>query len=145
MNANELFSLAQKRGKQLDLPYAGALTPNEAHALADAATLVDVRTAAELLYVGRIPAAAAVEWQSYPGMEINPRFADDLRHVADMEKPALFICRSGARSHHAAAAAAALGYQAYNVLEGFEGDLNENKQRNTVNGWRARELPWIQT
>ena len=34
---------------------------------------------------------------------------------------------------------------AYNVLEGFEGDRNEKGHRNTVGGWRAAGLPWAQS
>jgi len=33
----------------------------------------------------------------------------------------------------------------YNVLEGFEGDKDENGHRNTINGWRFHRLPWEQT
>ena len=142
-----IFSEAKARGKQMDLPYAGALMPPQAHALADnaAAMLIDVRTAAELAYVGRVHTAAAIEWQSYPTMEVNIRFVEELREIAPAGMPLLFLCRSGARSHYAAAAAAAAGYEAYNVLEGFEGDLDGEGHRNNVNGWRARQLPWVQT
>jgi rhodanese-related sulfurtransferase len=50
--------LAQERGRELGLPYAGALTPQEAievWQLAPGARLVDVRTRAEWDWVGRIP------------------------------------------------------------------------------------------
>ncbi|RYF58086.1 MAG: rhodanese-like domain-containing protein, partial [Comamonadaceae bacterium] len=33
---------------------------------------------------------------------------------------------------------------AYNVLEGFEGDADENGHRNLRGGWRFRGLPWRQ-
>jgi len=57
----------------------------------------------------------------------------------------LFLCRSGARSHAAAEAAHDAGHEgAYNVLEGFEGDLDEHKQRGARGGWRKAGLPWIQ-
>jgi hypothetical protein len=32
----------------------------------------------------------------------------------------------------------------YNVLEGFEGDRDPQGHRNTLGGWRAAGLPWIQ-
>jgi rhodanese-related sulfurtransferase len=49
------------------------------------------------------------------------------------------------RSHHAAAAATKAGYSdCYNLLEGFEGDTNGEKHRNTIGGWRAAGLPWEQ-
>ena len=37
------------------------------------------------------------------------------------------------------------GYpQAYNVLEGFEGDRDADGHRKTVGGWCAAGLPWVQ-
>ena len=60
MNTDEILKAAQARGKQLGLPYAGALKPTEAYALMqhhENATLVDVRTAAEWHWVGRVPDA----------------------------------------------------------------------------------------
>ncbi len=62
------------------------------------------------------------------------------------QAPVLFICRSGGRSHNAALLATQAGYaDAYNVLEGFEGDRNDEGHRNTVGGWRAAGLPWTQS
>ena len=50
------------------------------------------------------------------------------------------------RSHGAALAAAAAGYvHAYNILEGFEGDLDVDHHRGTLGGWRMRGLPWLQS
>ena len=54
-------------------------------------------------------------------------------------------CRSGGRSHNAAMIAMQSGYaDCYNVLEGFEGDRDAQGHRNTVGGWRAAGLPWVQ-
>jgi len=109
--------------------------------------LVDVRSRAEWDWVGRIPEAIMIEWNSWPSGERNPAFVDELKaRVPKTTAPTLFICRSGARSHSAAAAAALSGYtNAFNVLEGFEGDKNEQGRRNTVGGWRAAGLPWEQS
>src|SRR5438876_10602046 len=97
---------AAERAKKLGLPYAGALLPAEAHELMQAgAKLVDVRTAPELLYVGRIPGSLTVEWQTYPGSKPNPEFIGELAAAAGKDAPVMFICRSGARSHAAAEAA----------------------------------------
>jgi len=70
----------------------------------------------------------------------------ELEQAIDMDHrgPVLFICRSGARSHNAAMLANQAGYEAYNVLEGFEGDRDPQGHRNTVGGWRAAGLPWVQ-
>jgi rhodanese-related sulfurtransferase len=148
-NITPILSQAHARGEQLKLSYQGALLPVESHALLDAAPgakLVDVRTRAELDYVGRIPGSVEIEWQTYPGGAPNPHFLAQLRAQVDPESLVMFICRSGARSHAAAMAAAAAGYtQCYNVLEGFQGDKNAQAHRDTVSGWRAAGLPWYQS
>lgn len=138
---------AAERAKKLGLTYAGALTPAEAHQLMQAgAKLVDVRTKAELQYVGRVPGAVAVEWQTYPASQPNPDFLAELAAVTKKDEPVMFLCRSGARSHAAAEAAQRAGWrETYNILEGFEGDKDSQQHRNTVGGWRKAGLPWVQT
>ena len=142
-----ITKLARERAAASKLPYAGALTPSEAHALMQAgAKLVDVRTQAELYWVGRVPGSVAVEWNSFPDGTLNPNFAAQLSEVAKKDEPVMFLCRSGARSHSAAVLATRAGYsECYNVLEGFEGDKDARGQRNTVNGWRKAGLPWTQS
>jgi rhodanese-related sulfurtransferase len=144
---DDIKNAAAERGRKLGLPYAGALLPQEAHRLMQAgARLVDVRTQPELSYVGRIPGAAAVEWQTWPGGRPNPEFLAQLAAIAPKDQPVMFLCRSGARSHAAAEAALQAGWrEAYNVLEGFEGDKDEAQHRNTKNGWRKAGLPWTQS
>ncbi|QNM96931.1 rhodanese-like domain-containing protein [Chitinimonas koreensis] len=145
---NDILQRAQARAAQLGLPYSGALTPDEAHTLLAAlpnARLVDVRTHAEWQFVGTPEGAVKVEWKSWPGMTPNPHFIDQLRHQVDAEHALFFLCRTGGRSHEAAALAASQGFaECYNVLEGFEGDRDEAGQRGRVNGWKARNLPWSQ-
>ena len=34
--------------------------------------------------------------------------------------------------------------EAYNVIEGFEGDKDAEGHRNTVGGWKFARLPWVQ-
>ncbi|MBL8472084.1 MAG: rhodanese-like domain-containing protein [Rhodocyclaceae bacterium] len=146
---SDYLALARTRAEQLKVPYAGALTPREAHdllQLAPGAKLVDVRTHAEQHYVGRVPGAVEIEWQSYPTNQANPNFLTQLGQQVDREALVMFLCRSGARSHAAAKAATAAGFtNCYNVLEGFEGDKDANHHRNTVGGWRASGLPWTQS
>lgn len=139
---------AEERRREMNLPYAGSLTPPEACALLrmdPSAALVDVRTVPELLYVGRPPEAAHVEWQVFPDMTINERFCEQLAEEIAPGSAVLFLCRSGVRSHHAATAAAAAGWKAFNVLEGFEGDLDGEGRRGNMNGWRFHGLPWTQS
>ena len=138
---------ARERGKTLGVPYAGALLPAEAHQLMQGgAKLVDVRTKAELQYVGKVPGSIAVEWQTYPGNRENPEFLGELAASVSKDTPVMFLCRSGARSHAAAEAATRAGWkEAYNVLEGFEGDKDAEQHRSTVGGWRKAGLPWVQS
>lgn len=144
-----VLAAAQKRRAELGLPYYGALTPEEAHALLAATPnthLVDVRTRPEWEYVGHIPGSILIEWTMYPHGERNPRFLDELRAaVKDPEAPLIFLCRSGQRSDGAARAAAAAGYRmAFNMLEGFEGAKDTEGHRSTLGGWRKAGLPWVQ-
>jgi rhodanese-related sulfurtransferase len=144
---DEIKKAAAERAKKLGLPYAGALLPAEAHKLMQSgAKLVDVRTQPELLYVGAIPGAVSVEWQTYPGSRPNPQFLGALAAATKKDEPVMFICRSGARSHGAAEAAMRAGWrETYNVLEGFEGDKDGSGHRNSVGGWRKAGLPWTQS
>jgi len=144
---DEIKRRAAQRGEQMGLPYAGALLPAEAHELMKSgAKLVDVRTKPEVLYVGRVPGAATVEWQTYPGNKPNPEFIAELAALVPKDQPVMFLCRSGARSHAAAEAAMKAGWkETYNVLEGFEGDKDAQQHRNTVGGWRKAGLPWTQS
>jgi rhodanese-related sulfurtransferase len=141
-----IFERAARRGRELG--YAGAVTPEEAWLLqrAGAATIVDVRTRAEWELVGHVPGTPLVEWRRYGEESPNPGFLDELDDIASRDEPLLFLCRSGVRSHHAAQAAAQAGFaRAYNILEGFEGDLDDDRRRGTLGGWRRAGLPWVQS
>ena len=144
-----ILARAKQRAMENGLPYSGALLPTEAFALLECipgATLVDVRTRAELYWVGRVPGGVAVEWSSYPGGARNPDFLGQLQSAVPITSaPVMFLCRSGQRSHHAAAQATGAGYpNCFNVLQGFEGDRDAKGHRNTVGGWRVAGLPWEQ-
>ncbi len=140
--------------------YQGDVVPAEAWAMLKSdpqARLVDVRSEAEWAFVG-VPELAAlgrrpllVPWMTFPGMVRNTDFLGDLeRELAaggyQRGAPLLFMCRSGARSRAAAIAATAAGLApAYNVAEGFEGDLDEQRHRAAVGGWKQAGLPWTQS
>ena len=108
------------------------------------AVLVDVRTDAEREWVGKVPGAVAVAWKQWPGMAANQNFDAELRAVVPEGRKVVLLCRSGVRSVAAAQRAAGLGIEAYNILEGFEGDVDANGQRGQLGGWRKRGLPWHQ-
>ena len=123
------------------------------------AVLVDVRTKPEWDFVG-IPDLSAlehslhcIEWSGYPEMSKNPRFVERVTEevVSTQTTSIFFICRSGARSMKAAQAVSealslqGLDVDCVNVAEGFEGDLDPEKHRGGLNGWKARGLPWRQS
>lgn len=141
-----ILQKAKQRAQAANLPYAGALTPQEAQEvlqLTSSARLVDVRSRAELDLVGKIPHATHIEWAFYPGWVANADFAAQLDMQVDNEALVMFICRTGGRSHHAAILATAAGFaESYNVLEGFEGEADSTKQRGNINGWKVAGLPW---
>jgi rhodanese-related sulfurtransferase len=77
-------------------------------------------------------------------MAMNPDFDAGVQAVGAGGKKLVLLCRSGVRSIAAAQRATALGLQAYNILEGFEGDPDEQAHRGHTGGWRYRGLPWQQ-
>jgi rhodanese-related sulfurtransferase len=114
-----------------------------------------VRTSMEYEYVGHPLNALHVPWMDAPDWNIDTGFVDKVRQAlvkktdSDQEResiPILAICRSGKRSQAAAEELARQGFaNLYNIEDGFEGDLDNNKQRNTINGWRFADLPWEQS
>lgn len=126
--------------------YAGDISPELAWHWVQTgqAVLIDVRSDAERAWVGFVPEAKVAAWKLWPGMMENPEFDAQLRAAAHTHKKIALLCRSGLRSIPAAKRAKELGFEAYNILEGFEGDPNANAHRNTVGGWRVKGLPWKQ-
>lgn len=126
--------------------YAGDVSPQLAHEWMQSgeAVLVDIRSDAEREWVGFVPGARNVVWKQWPGMVMNPAFGDEIRAAVPEGKKAVLLCRSGVRSIAAAKRATEVGLEAYNILEGFEGDPDDNAQRGRKGGWRHRGLPWRQ-
>ena len=127
--------------------YAGSVPPQEAWRLVRSGTavLVDVRSAEERKFVGHVPGVLHVAWATGTSLTRNPRFERELEAKVGKDKTILLLCRSGKRSALAAEALTKVGFgNAFNVLEGFEGDLNERQQRGALGGWRLRGLPWVQ-
>ena len=121
------------------------------------AALVDVRTAAEWVYVG-VPvlteigkATILVEWDEFPSGTLVPDFAGRLtaeleKRGVDSDAPLYFICRSGNRSRNAAILATEAGFRrCYNIEFGFEGRLSPERHRATAGSWKAEGLPWVQS
>lgn len=126
--------------------YAGDVSPELAWAWVQSgeAVLVDVRSDAERAWVGSVPGAVALAWKHWPGMALNAHFDDGLKKAVPAGKKTVMLCRSGVRSIASARRATELGIEAYNILEGFEGDGDEHGHRGNAGGWRFRGLPWKQ-
>lgn len=115
--------------------------------------LLDVRSTMEYQFVGHVPNSVNVPLLEFPAWIPDPEFVGKARAaLADVvggpaeDHPILVICRSGGRSRAAARLLQEDGFQkVFNVSEGFEGDLDGARHRNTVNGWRFHGLPWEQT
>jgi len=126
--------------------YAGDVSPQLAYKWwhNGEAVLIDVRTDAEREWVGFVPDAIPLAWKQWPGMAMNSTFDAGLRAAVPKGKKVLLLCRSGVRSIAAAKRATELGLEAYNILEGFEGEPDENAHRGHKGGWRFHGLPWRQ-
>lgn len=116
--------------------------------------LIDIRSNMEFLFVGHPKGAIHVSWIDEPEWSVNPHFAVEVRRVLlgsangvdDNDRvPILLICRSGKRSLDAGRFLLQQGFKGvYNIEGGFEGELDNNHHRSTVNGWRFHGLPWEQ-
>jgi rhodanese-related sulfurtransferase len=132
------------------------LSPKDAFELLESnpkAVLIDVRSSMEYLFVGHPKGAVHVAWIDEPDWKINEHFAPHVRQVmlgglsshGEDVAPVLLICRSGKRSLEAGEALIKDGFpEVYNILEGFEGELDKDHHRSTIGGWRFHDLPWEQ-
>lgn len=118
------------------------------------AVMIDVRSNMEFLFIGHPTGAINVPWIDQPDWKVNPHFAADVRKVmlggiSCLEDgdcaPVILVCRSGKRSLEAGELLLRDGFRdVYNVLQGFEGELDDHHHRSTTGGWRFHELPWEQ-
>lgn len=131
--------------------------------LGNKAMFIDVRTQAEIEYVGE---ADMVDynipymvndyntWDEKNGryqMSPNSGFLSKMSDVVkaaglDKNSTIIVMCRSGDRSAGAANLMGKAGYKnVYSVEDGFEGDVaqsGDHKGQRVVNGWRNAGLPW---
>ena len=141
----------------------GNLTPAEAFKMVekdpDHTFLVDCRTRAEYQYVGHpvnayhIPLRFLSTQVGKKGYveKANPDFGKDLLSRFNPETDTLIIlCRSGNRSCTACNEAIKAGFKedkVFNMMGGFEGGKNKNKQsihygKRWAGGWKLEGLPW---
>ena len=138
---------ARAAAQSVGLAHPGGVRPLDAWTLVDSghATLVDVRSAEERHFVGHVPGSLPVAWATGTALTRNPRFVRELEAKVKKDQVVLLLCRSGKRSALAAEAAAKAGFtNVFNVLEGFEGELDAKQHRGRADGWRFHALPWIQ-
>ncbi len=116
--------------------------------------LIDIRSSMEFLFIGHPLGAIHIPWMDEPDWEINPHFVADVRKLLlggamcsakDHCAKIILICRSGNRSETAGKALLKSGLtEVYHIIDGFEGDKDENQHRSSINGWRFDGLPWEQ-
>ncbi len=141
----------------------GDLTPEDAYKMMEKdpehVFLVDCRTRAEYQFVGHpegsynIPLRFLTNNVGKKGYteEMNPNFGKDLLARFNPETDTLIIlCRSGNRSCTACNEAIKAGFaenKVFNMMGGFEGGKNENKNstyygKRWAGGWKLEGLPW---
>ena len=124
------------------------LTPKEAFEFlkqSPDAVFVDCRSEMEYLFVGHPQGAILVPWNDGPNWDINPEFVSHVKKATSVNRPVVLICRSGNRSLDAGRALEESGFsKIYNVLHGFEGELDADHHRGSITGWRFEDLPWEQ-
>ena len=127
------------------------LLPKESWALLQQlpdALFIDVRMEIEARYVGYPPRAVNIPWFEFPSMkpDADQFVAAVSAKTTSMDQTIVLICRSGERTIDAGIALEKAGFtNVVNVLEGFEGDRDDNGQRSTESGWRFQGLPWTQS
>jgi rhodanese-related sulfurtransferase len=109
------------------------------------AVFIDCRSEMEYLFVGHPTGAIHVAWNDGPNWDINPDFVAHVKKATSVNRPVILICRSGNRSLDAGRLLEDAGFtKVYNVLHGFEGELDDRHHRGTKTGWRYDGLPWEQ-
>lgn len=137
------------KNKVIENDFDGSISPIQAYELQQKyphdISFIDIRSNEERVFTGYIQNILHFTWASGTSLVRNPRFTKEVEHKIKKDSIVLLLCRSGQRSKLAAIALKSAGFEhVYNINEGFEGDLNENQQRNQVNGWKFHQLPWIQ-
>ncbi|MSQ57244.1 MAG: rhodanese-like domain-containing protein [Limnohabitans sp.] len=111
------------------------------------ALLIDVRMEIESMYVGRPPGSINIPWYEYPEFtpDVHAFTSAVMAEANNLSRALVLICCSGQRTIDTALALEEAGFtQVINVVHGFEGDLNDQHQRSSINGWRFDGLPWEQ-
>ena len=124
----------------------------------DGVSIIDVRTPEEYIFVGHAPMARNIplgfieyQWnaeENEPLFKLNPDFAPAVMGKFALTNTLLVTCRSGGRSALAVNGLAKAGFtNAYNIIDGFEGDkVGEEGSvylgKRMKNGWKNSGAPW---
>jgi rhodanese-related sulfurtransferase len=149
-------------------PYDLYLTPQEAYqkklAAGEGILLIDVRTRAEVKFIGMADAVDAnipvrmlrddYAWNeksaTYRTRE-NPDFIAAVERLLDIRgldrhSPIILMCQSGSRVPIAAQLLHQAGfgevYTQYQGFEGFKAKQGPDRGKRIVNGWKNANLPW---
>ena len=134
-----------------------SITAKQAYAFLDEhpeAELIDIRSAMEFTFVGHPIGATNIAWIDGSEWKVILEFPENLfdflqkkypQHPNPKELPVVLICRSGVRTLDAGAMLMEEGFtQVVHINEGFEGEIDDNKHRGNIGGWRYHDLPWEQ-
>jgi len=124
----------------------------------DKVKVIDVRTPEEFAFVGHPEMAwnIPVSFVTYEkkggkfeyGPKANPDFVAQVKELAKPTDVLLVTCRSGGRGAMAVNQLAAAGFtNAYNIVDGVEGDLVQDPEsvfngKRMKNGWK-NSAPWV--
>ena len=149
-------------------PFDLYLTPQEAYqkklADGDATLLIDVRTRAEIKFIGiadtvdaNIPVRMLRDDNAWSEKSATYRTRENPDFIAAVERliesrgmnrraPIILMCQSGSRAPVAARLLHQAGfaevYTQYQGFEGFKAKQGPEKGQRVVNGWKNANLPW---
>ena len=149
-------------------PYGLYLTPLEAYRMKtenpQTVLLIDVRTRAEIKYIGIADAVDAhipvrflrddYAWSKKSNTYrtlVNPDFVAAVERLLqqrgfDRETTIILMCQSGSRVPTAARLLHEAGfgevYTQYQGFEGYKAKSGPDKGKRVVNGWKNADLPW---
>ena len=120
--------------------------------------LVDVRSNREWCMSGVVDLSlhnsrmVLCEWRSYPSMNINENFFDELLKKMDISKidNLYFMCAAGVRSQEALEYTRLkleereLKINCINISDGFEGNTNTIFNLGKTSGWKGSGLAWCE-
>lgn len=156
--------LPKKKQTELGLYLTAAEAHDMIQAKGDKIMFIDVRTRAEVAFLGmptsadaNIPYMLTGDWEEWDSKKKTYKLAPNSGFLTAIEEqlkkkglnkedPIVVICRSGSRSAKASNLMAKAGYKnVYTVVDGYEGDKAKqgpNKGQRVVNGWKNSNLPW---